>query len=129
MPACKILRSRRERKKVEMVLARLKRILKVDHLCLRGPNGARDEFQLAAAAQNLWKLAKPCRTGLSSGQNEGEDQSAKIETPRRHSDGRLFQRYRRLRVADSESYSIRKQAPILKLAQQFEEHLFGIDAI
>jgi hypothetical protein len=29
-----------------------------DRLRLRGPNGARDEFQLAARAQNLRKLAK-----------------------------------------------------------------------
>jgi hypothetical protein len=50
--------SRRERKKVEMLFAHLKRILKVDRLRLRGPNGARDEFHLAAAAQNLRKLAK-----------------------------------------------------------------------
>src|SRR6266849_1527751 len=44
--------SRRERKKVEMLFAHLKRILKLDRLRLRGPNGARDEFHLAAAAQN-----------------------------------------------------------------------------
>ena len=50
--------SRRERKKVEMLFAHLKRILKVDRLRLRGPNGARDEFLMAAAAQNLRKLAK-----------------------------------------------------------------------
>jgi hypothetical protein len=50
--------SRRERKKVEMLFAHLKRILKLDRLRLRGPNGARDEFHLAAAAQNLRKLAK-----------------------------------------------------------------------
>ena len=50
--------SRRERKKVEMLFAHLKRILKLDRLRLRGPNGARDEFRLAAAAQNLRKLAK-----------------------------------------------------------------------
>lgn len=50
--------SRRERKKVEMLFAHLKRILKLDRLRLRGPNGARDEFLLAAAAQNLRKLAK-----------------------------------------------------------------------
>ena len=49
---------RRERKKVEMLFAHLKRILKLDRLRLRGPNGARDEFHLAAAAQNLRKLAK-----------------------------------------------------------------------
>jgi transposase len=50
--------SRRQRKKVEMLFAHLKRILKLDRLRLRGPNGARDEFHLAAAAQNLRKLAK-----------------------------------------------------------------------
>jgi transposase len=52
------LTSRRERKKVEMLFAHLKRILKLDRLRLRGPNGARDEFHLAATAQNLRKLAK-----------------------------------------------------------------------
>jgi transposase len=50
--------SRRERKKVEMLFAHLKRILRLDRLRLRGPNGARDEFLLAATAQNLRKLAK-----------------------------------------------------------------------
>jgi len=50
--------SRRDRKKVEMLFAHLKRILKFDRLRLRGPTGARDEFTLAAAAQNLRKLAK-----------------------------------------------------------------------
>lgn len=50
--------SRRERKKVEMLFAHLKRIMRLDRLRLRGPNGARDEFHLAAAAQNLRKLAK-----------------------------------------------------------------------
>jgi transposase len=50
--------SRRQRKKVEMLFAHLKRILKLDRLGLRGPNGARDEFHLAATAQNLRKLAK-----------------------------------------------------------------------
>jgi hypothetical protein len=54
--------SRRQRKKVEMLFAHLKRLLKLDRLRLRGPNGARDEFHLAATAQNLRKLAKlaPC---------------------------------------------------------------------
>jgi len=52
------LTSRRQRKKVEMLFAHLKRILKLDRLRLRGPNGARDEFHLAATAQNLRKLAK-----------------------------------------------------------------------
>jgi transposase len=50
--------ARRLRKKVEMLFAHLKRILKLDRLRLRGPNGARDEFLLAATAQNLRKLAK-----------------------------------------------------------------------
>ena len=50
--------SRCQRKKVEMLFAHLKRILKLDRLRLRGPNGARDEFHLAAIAQNLRKLAK-----------------------------------------------------------------------
>lgn len=50
--------SRRERKKVEMLFAHLKRILKLDRLRLRGLSGARDEFTLAAIAQNLRRLAK-----------------------------------------------------------------------
>ena len=48
----------RLRKKVEMLFAHLKRILGLSRLRLRGPNGARDEFHLAATAQNLRKLAK-----------------------------------------------------------------------
>jgi len=51
-------RSRQERKKVEMLFAHLKRILRLGRLRLRGPCGARDEFLLAATAQNLRKLAK-----------------------------------------------------------------------
>ena len=50
--------SRRERKKVEMLFAHLKRILRLGRLRLRGPCGAHDEFLLAATAQNLRKLAK-----------------------------------------------------------------------
>lgn len=50
--------SSRARKKVEMLFAHLKRILRLDRLRLRGPNGARDEFHLAAMVQNLRKLAK-----------------------------------------------------------------------
>ena len=50
--------SRRQRKKVEMLFAHLKRILKLERLRLRGPNGAKDEFLLAATAQNLRKMAK-----------------------------------------------------------------------
>ena len=51
-------RSRRERKKVEMLFAHLKRILRLNRLRLRGLSGARDEFTLAAAVQNLRRLAK-----------------------------------------------------------------------
>ncbi len=47
-----------ERKKVEMLFAHLKRILKLDRLRLRGLSGARDEFLLAATAQNLRRMAK-----------------------------------------------------------------------
>ena len=50
--------SRKDRKKVEMLFAHLKRILKLDRLRLRGPHGASDEFLLAATAQNLRRMAK-----------------------------------------------------------------------
>ena len=50
--------SRRQRKKVEVLFAHLKRILKLDRLRLRGMSGARDEFTLAAAVQNLRRMAK-----------------------------------------------------------------------
>ena len=56
------------RKKVEMLFAHLKRILGLGRLRLRGPRGAKDEFTLAATAQNLRKLAKlrPQRTGMQA---------------------------------------------------------------
>jgi hypothetical protein len=41
-----------------MLFAHLKRISKLDRLGLRGPNGARDEFLLAATTQNLREMAK-----------------------------------------------------------------------
>ena len=50
-------KSRHDRKRVEMLFAHLKRILKLGRLRLRGPTGAKDEFLLAATAQNLRKLA------------------------------------------------------------------------
>ena len=50
--------SRRDRKKVEMLFAHLKRILRLGRLRLRGPCGASDAFLPAATAQNLRKLAK-----------------------------------------------------------------------
>jgi hypothetical protein len=45
------------RKKVEMLFAHLKRILGLTRLRLRAPNGAKDEFLMAATVQNLRKLA------------------------------------------------------------------------
>jgi transposase len=50
--------SRRERKKVEMRFAHMKRILKLDRLRLRGLSGVRDEVLLTATAQNLRRIAK-----------------------------------------------------------------------
>ena len=50
--------SRKDRKKVEMLFAHLKRILKLDKLRLRGLSSAQDEFLLAATAQNLRRMAK-----------------------------------------------------------------------
>jgi len=52
------LQSRKDRRKVEMLFAHLKRILRLDRLRLRGLFGASDEFHLAGAAQNLRKMAK-----------------------------------------------------------------------
>lgn len=61
---------RRQRKKVEMLFAHLKRIPKLDRLRLRGPNGAKDEFHLAAAAQKPSEIGQDAAdlrtpTGLS----------------------------------------------------------------
>jgi hypothetical protein len=52
------LQSRKDRKKVEILFAHLKRIMKLDRLRLRGLTGAKDEFLMAATVQNLKKLAK-----------------------------------------------------------------------
>jgi transposase len=48
----------RERKRIEMLFAHLKRILRLGRLRLRGPHGAQFEFTLAAVAQNLRRLSK-----------------------------------------------------------------------
>jgi len=50
-------RSRRQRKKVEMLFAHLKRILRLRQLRLRALRGARDEFLMAATVQNLRRMA------------------------------------------------------------------------
>jgi hypothetical protein len=52
------VRARHERKKVEILFAHLKHILEMDSLRLHGMSGAIDQFTLAAAAQNLERLAK-----------------------------------------------------------------------
>ena len=57
------LRTRRQRKQVEMLFGHMKRILKVDRLRLRGLTGAQDEFLLTATAQNLRRMAKYLGTG------------------------------------------------------------------
>jgi len=60
--------SRRDRKKVEMLFGHMKCILKLDRLRLRGIASARDEFLLAASAQNLRRLAQGwARTRLNLG--------------------------------------------------------------
>lgn len=56
--------SRRQRKKIKKLFAHLERILKRDRLRLRGPNGTKDEFLLAATVQNLRKLAKLIPTSI-----------------------------------------------------------------
>jgi transposase len=64
--------SRHDRKRVEMLFAHLKRILRLNRLRLRGPCLAQDEFTLAAIAQKLRRLAKlvlrpPLAVGLCAG--------------------------------------------------------------
>lgn len=51
------LRSRDERKRVEMRFAHLKTHHGFERMRLRGLSGARDEFHLAAIVQNLKTLA------------------------------------------------------------------------
>jgi transposase len=52
------LQSRKDRKKVEVLFAHLKRVMNFDRLRLRGITGAHDEFLLVATVQNLKKLAQ-----------------------------------------------------------------------
>ncbi len=47
-----------QRRKVEMLFAHLKRYIGVSMMRLRRPKGGTEQFQLAATAQNLRKLAK-----------------------------------------------------------------------
>ena len=55
--------SRKDRKKVEVLFAHMKRILKMNRLRLRGLTGAKDEFLLTATVQNLRRMAKYLGTG------------------------------------------------------------------
>ncbi len=50
--------SRRQRKKVDILFAHLKRILRLDRLRLRGRTGPAMSFLMAASVQNLRKVAK-----------------------------------------------------------------------
>lgn len=50
--------SAKDRKKVEITFAHMKRIIGLKRFRLRGMTGARDELLLAATALNLRKLAK-----------------------------------------------------------------------
>lgn len=56
----------RQRRKVEMLFAHLKQHLGLRRLKLRGLSGAREEFLLAAAAQNLRRLAKLTARGIAA---------------------------------------------------------------
>jgi hypothetical protein len=57
MTAKSFLRSRNERKRVEMRFAHLKTHHGFERLRLKGLSGSRDEFHLAATVQNLKTLA------------------------------------------------------------------------
>jgi hypothetical protein len=86
--------SRRERKKVEMRFAHMKRILKLDRLRLRGLSGVKDEVLLTATAQNLRRLAfvVPADTsGLLS-----VSVAAKSSLPRLRAPSHLSQRRNRV---------------------------------
>jgi hypothetical protein len=59
--------SRKDRKKVEILFAHLKRVLKLRQLRLRGMSGAHDEFLLAATVQNLRRMAQWLATPYKAG--------------------------------------------------------------
>ena len=71
----------REQKSVEMLFAHLKRILRLGRLRLHGPNGAKDEFLLAATAQNPRKLAKLIPFRRRSSPREAEHQALPRSRP------------------------------------------------
>ncbi len=61
------VQTQRRRQKVEMLFAHLKQQFGLRRLRLRGLQGAAEEFHLAAAAQNLRRLAR-LTIGAPSGQ-------------------------------------------------------------
>jgi hypothetical protein len=81
-----------------MLFAYLKRILRLDRLHLRGPSGAKDEFLLAATAQNLRKLAKliPLPTSHEAQRPSLASLTAAADTHRGRPKGGFFNEIRRL---------------------------------
>jgi len=79
-------RSRHERKKVEMLFAHLKRILKLDRLRLRGMSGATDEFTLAAAGQIF--ISRATSHGIGAPAPSKKPQTNPITEPQRLTKGR-----------------------------------------
>ena len=65
--------SRRERKKVEMLFAHPKRILRLDRLRLRGPSGAKDEFLWPPPPKTCgnWRSSSPFRRPSSLYEESG----------------------------------------------------------
>ena len=63
-----------------MLFAYLKRILGLDRLRLRGPSGAKDEFLLAATAQNLgnWRSSSPFRRRSSPHEAKSQESASRI---------------------------------------------------
>jgi len=70
------LQSRYERKKIEIVFAHLKRILRLDRFRLRGLHGAHDQFLMAAIAQNLRRMAKRLMPTVQEPQQKASPHSA-----------------------------------------------------
>jgi hypothetical protein len=93
-----------------MLFAHLKRILRLDRLRLRGPSGAKDEFLLAATAQNLRRLAR-LRPAMPPTRQHPSPQSLKkrLQPERRRSSAEFFNTISSLR-----SYNLK--VPAAKIA-------------
>ena len=72
--------SRRDRKKIEMLFAHLKRILRLGRLRLRGPSGAQFEFTLAAIAQNLRRLIRYLCARMEMSGSTGSGHRSPVKT-------------------------------------------------